>query len=98
VNPGFGGAWEVDLEGLRLPATSFSLPAMTTTTTLGPDPERMRRLQRLSARSRWSGMTPSERSVAMRLVRRGVSVRRPGEGQGKGQGQEDEDGGQAASR
>jgi predicted Fe-S protein YdhL (DUF1289 family) len=76
---------------------------MTTTTTLGPDPERMRRLQRLSARSRWGAMTPSERSAAMRLVRRGargVRGQRQGEGQGQGQGQagQDEDGGQAASR
>jgi hypothetical protein len=60
---------------------------MTTTTGLATDPERMRRLQRLSARSRWAGMSPSERSAAMRAVRRGVSGRRQGDGQGEGQGE-----------
>lgn len=70
----------------------------TTTTDLAPDPERMRRLQRLSARARWAGMTPSERSAAMRLVRRGASGRAKGQGQGQGQAGQIEDSGQEASR
>ena len=51
--------------------------------------ENMRKLQRLSARSRWVGMTAAERSAIMRAVRRRMkgSGRPAAKGEGQGAGQ-----------
>ena len=57
---------------------------------------RMRQLQRASAKSRWTGMSATERSAAMRAVRRRSvgkgkrAAKAMGEGKGQGQAGESE--------